>query len=421
MNQEKTDNPENKVGKEIEDDPNDNSLEKKIHLLENQIHLINSKLHEPEKRTWLSKNASLLLSIVAFITSITFSIYSIQKENTRDNAQQKEALELSKAGRQKRVEELTLKLTELAEKSTKLAAENPNVNVNTLSVLINYQRLIYISEIIEIIDKFDDGFPPDIYGLIGTDLKTDGQFRKAIEFYHKELLHARSGTAKVVAFRDLGQVYGIQNNPEFNSDSSTYYRKLSVQYSDSIYGEQRLHYKGYSYQLWAADELYLGNSKLGKALVDSARIQYMNLPDNNNSKNYNIRTLGQMIEHEERKDLLKVFFKLAGEWTSAKNSVLDAKLHFYQNANGWGCNVEIYESAIITYNLVGSMVSISDDHITFSLQGMKKMDIPGNPYNDRTGASSTLRISKYKDRDNILLVSLDEMNEKSKKFTIVKN
>ena len=421
MNQKESDNPKKNLDEATDDGPNNVSVEKKIDLLENQIHLINSKLHEPDKKTWLAKNASLILSIVALVTSISFTIYGIQKENTKDEQQQKKAIELSKEEKQHRIEELTLKLTELAEKNTKLSAENPNVNVNVLSVLLNYQRLIYVNEIIELIEEYDSGFPPDIYALIGNDLKQDGQFKKALQFYRKEFFHAKSATSKVVAFRDLGQIYGIRNTPIFESDSSTYYRKLSVQYCDSIHGEQRLIYKGYSYQLWAADELYSGNPKLGLALVDSARIQYMNLPDNNSAKNYNLRMLSQMIEFEERKDLFKVFFNLTGEWTSVRKSDVDAKLHFYQNANGWSCNLEVYESGIITYNLGGSMISISNDHITFSLQGMKKMDIPGYPHNDRKGASSTLKITKYNDRDNILFVSLNEMNEQSKKFTIVKN
>lgn len=421
MNQKESDNPEKNIDEATDEDLNEVSFEKKINLLENQIHLINSKLHEPDKKTWLAKNASLLLSIVALITSISFTIYGIQKENTKDEEQQKKAFELSKEEKQQRIEELTLKLTELAEKNTKLASENPNVNVNTLSVLINYQRLIYVNEIIELIEENDSGFPPDIYALIGNELKMDGQFKKALGFYHKELSHAKSATSKVVAYRDLGQVYGIRNTPIFEADSSSYYRILSIQYSDSIHGEQRLIYKGYSYQLWAADELYFGNSKLGLALLDSARLYYMNLPDNNNAKNYNLRMLSQMIEFEERKDLFKVFFKLAGEWTSSRNSDVDAKLHFYQNSNGWVCNLEVYELGIVTSNLGGIMISISNDHITFSLQGMQKMDIPGNPYNDRKSASSTLKITKYKDRDNILFVSLNEMNEQSKNFTIIKN
>ena len=40
-------------------------FEEKIYLLENQIHLINSKLHEPEKKSCLRKNASILISIAA--------------------------------------------------------------------------------------------------------------------------------------------------------------------------------------------------------------------------------------------------------------------------------------------------------------------------------------------------------------------
>src|SRR5690606_27281225 len=103
-------------------------------------------------------------------------------------------------------------------------------------------------------------FPPDIYALIANELKIDGQYVKALEFYRKELLHAESATSKVVAYRDLGNIYGIQNTPIYSPDSSIHYRRLSVQYSDSIHGEQRLSFKGYSYQLWAADELYAGNS-----------------------------------------------------------------------------------------------------------------------------------------------------------------
>lgn len=395
-------------------------LEEKIDLLENQIHLINSKLHEPEKKSWFSKNASLLISVIALTTSIAFSFYGIQKEKRREKEQNEKAIQLSKTEKAQKIEELTLKLTQLVEKNTKLAAENPNVNVNTLSVLFNYQRLIYINEIMELIDGFDEDFPPDIYALIGNELKIEGQFEKALEFYYRELKSAKSATSKVVAYRDLGQVYGIINTQIFNADSSNYYRKLSVQFSDSIYGEQKFIFKGYSYQLWAADKFYSGNSEFALQLVDSARNQYLNLPENNNAKNYNLRMLGEMLEFENRKDLIKIFVNLSGEWVTSNRSTTNAKLHFYQNTNGWMCNLEIYESGKITYNLMGAMISMSDSHMTFSLQGMKKIYVPGYPSNDRTSSSASLKITKSDQNDNLLHVTLNEFNSESLKFIIYK-
>ena len=64
--------------------------------------------------------------------------------------------------------------------------------------------------------------------MIGTELKNDGQFEKALKFYRKELFSAKSATSKVVAYRDLGQVYGIKDTRIFNPDSSAFYRKLSL-------------------------------------------------------------------------------------------------------------------------------------------------------------------------------------------------
>ncbi|WP_203296535.1 hypothetical protein [Luteirhabdus pelagi] len=410
---------EQNLGKGNEDAIEPSSVNQKIDILENQIHLINSKLHEPDKKSWFSKNASLLLSVIALIISVGFSIYGIQKEIQKETEEEEKLQNLSKAQKASKIEELTIKLTDLAEKNTKLASENPNVNVNILSVLLNYQRLIYINEIIELEEQIDEDFPPDIYALIANELKVDGQFEKALRFYRKELESAKSANSKVVAYRDLGQIFRIRETPIFNSDSSSFYRKLSIQYSDSIYGDQRAIFKGYSYQLWAADELYFDNSKLGFQLIDSARQEYMKLPDNNNAKNYNLRMLSQMLEYEERKELFKVLFKLTGEWRSAKNSGIDSKLHFFQNGSSWVCNMEIYENSIITFNLVGSMISISDNHITFSLQGMKKMNL--NEYNDRKGASSTLRLTKYKDRDDLLTATFNELNEETKSFIIVKD
>ncbi|MES2780698.1 MAG: hypothetical protein V4651_12460 [Bacteroidota bacterium] len=401
--------------------PDRNSfLDEKIDLLENQIHHINTKLHAPDKKSWLSKNFSLILSIVALTTSIAFSIYGIRKEKLKEKAQTEKANELSKSEKIHKIQELTLNLTQLVEKNTKLAAENPNVDVNLLSVMHNYQRLIYINEIMELIEGFTVEFPPDIYALIGINLRNDGQFEKALEFFQRELQSARSTTSRVVAYRDLGQVFGIRNSPVFNADSANYYRRLSILSSDQIYGEQRFLFKGYSYQLWALDEFYLGNPLFAMRLIDSARAQYLNLSENNTAKNHNLRMLGQILSFENRKDLNKVFVNLAGEWVTSRGAATNAKVHFYQNANGWMCSLEVYELDKMVYNLMGTMVSISDSHMTFSLQGMKKIFIYGNPSNDRTSSSASFIVTKSNKNDNVLYVTLNEMNNEGLKFTISK-
>jgi hypothetical protein len=390
----------------------DSSTGDKIDLLENQIHAINIKLNSPEKVAWFKKNASLIISIVALITSMFFNFYGLSKQKTKDEAS-------ARSSKIERVEQLTLKLTELAERSIRLSSEGQNTNVNALSVLLNYQRLIYVNEILEIIDDIDEKFPSDIYALLGNELRNDGQFDRALKYYKLSLARSQTPTAKVVAYRDLGNIFGIPNTPIFSKDSSRFYWNKSLEESEKILGEQKYSYRGYTYQLLANFEFYLGNSDLGSKLVDSAKSEYLKLPENNASKQYNIGLLSQMEESDERKVINKSFAHLSGEWNTNLKSDIKATIQFAKNANGWYCNMEIFETGKIIYSMSGPFISVSKNHMTFTLQGMKRLDSV-NMYNDRTQVLGSIKLSPDSKDEKTLYVRFNEVNGNEKRFLVCK-
>lgn len=385
------------------------ATENKIDLLEDQLHSINIKLNTPQKKTWLSRNTSLLISILALLISFGFSVHSIIKEKEKDEI-------ATKSQKVKKIEDLTIKLTDIAEKNFKLAGENPNINLNALAVLFNYQKLIYINEIIELMDGVNASFPPDAYALIGNELKFDGQYKKALEYYLLEKKHSKTAASKVVAYRDLGQIYGIPETPVSNIDSSNYYRKLSITESDNLFGEQKHTIKGYSFQLWAADEFYKGNVQFANQLVDSSRTEYLKLPDNNTSIQNNLRMLTQMTKIENQKDITKIFFGMAGEWRTGSSGSKKTVINFYQNTNGWFCMLEISEFGKVSYNLSGNLLTVTDGHMTFNVQGMKGVN--GIPYNLQVLGS--LKLYPDKTDQNRIEVEFNEVNGDKKKFIVSK-
>lgn len=295
------------------------STEEKIQLIENQLHVINTKLHNPEKKHWWKQNIPLFISIIALMASIGFNSYGVFRDQSKDSQSTQRERAIAKAGKIEEINQLILKLTDLQEKNIKLASENPNVDVTGLSVLSNYERLIYVNKILNLIDSLDTKFPPEVYALIGNELRYDGQFVKARRFYFDELANANTATSKVVAYRDLANIFGIPETGFQNIDSSRRFWRNSIIIADSIIGEQKYHYKGYGYQLWAGNEFFFGNPKLAMELIDSAKQSYSKLPGGNTAKEYNIRRLSQMVEFYNSRNVNSRLHCLAGEWKQMGN------------------------------------------------------------------------------------------------------
>lgn len=388
------------------------SSAEKIELLENQIHALNIKINAPDRSPWWKKNASLVISILALVTTITVNVYNAQKEKRKE-------VTSSRSTKIEKIGQLTLKLTELAEKNFRLSSENPNVNVNGISVLLNYQRLLCINEITSLMEEVDTDFPSDIYALIGTELKNDGQFSKARDYYGKELLAANTPNERVIAYRDLGSLYGVTNTPISNKDSSDHYWKKSIEESDSLDGEQRYHFKGYGYQLWAGNEFYFGNVSRARVLIDSAKMSYLKLPDFNPMKHYSIAMLSQMIEMENQKEVNKTMVGLVGEWSTRPGSNVKARVYFSKNLNGIFCNLVLFEGDKPSSNLSGSFVSSASNHMTFMVQGMKRIP-PPVPYMDKAQVFAIAEFTALNSNDYSLKVKVNGINGEALEFLIYK-
>jgi len=385
----------------------------KFDLIDNELHSINIRLNEPKKDSWLKKNVTLVISIVALISSIGFTVYNIRKEIVKDSA-------TSKAKKSEQIVQLALKLTDLAEKNAKLAAENPNVDASQLSVLLNYQRMVYISEIMDLMKDAKEGFPPDIYALIGNELKLNGQFEDALTYYKLEMDNAHTAVSKVVANRDLGGIYGILNSSFHNKDSSDYYWAESIRYGNTFSGDQKFIINGYTYKLRAGDEFYQGRTAFALQMIDSAKSQYQQLHENNMAKFSFLKMLDQMVEFNNKTDIKKLFFFLAGEWNTVPGSRAKAQFHFSQNPNGWYCYFEMYAGRNICCSLSGPIVSSSADHFTFSLQGIKKLDYPTQD-GDRMKVSGSIRIFQNGSGCESLKIIFNELNGNKKEFVVCKN
>ena len=391
------------------------SADHKIAQLEKEVQSLRSNLQEPGKESFIKSNSSLFISIIAITTSVAFSLYGIFKENRIEDEQQIKAIQITKEERIKKIEELTISLSELYERYAKLSSE-PNIDENTINSYLTYNKLIYINKIIALIDGFNDDLPPALFSLIGYELKQQEQNKKALDFFYLELKNSKTAIAKINAYRDLALAYGVNNSENYNPDSSYHYRILSIQFSDRIYGEQKFSYKGYSYYQWASNEFYNGNTTLAKSLADSAKNQYALMQDNNNQKNYYLKLLSRLLESENRKYLNKVFVNLSGEWNTPGTSKTKAHLHFYQNATVWMCSLELYDSEKISTNFTGTLISTTDRYMTFSLQGMKKLS-------DRefvSGSSAILRVSRINNYDNQLDVTLNDLYSNPLLFRIYK-
>ncbi len=386
------------------------STEEKVDLVQNQLDILNTKLLNLDKKPWWKTNIPLLISLMALMASIGFSYYGVKRDQAKDLQSSTKEKAIAKSIKVEEINQLVLKLTELQEKNIKLVAENPNVDVNSLSVLSNYQRLIYVNKILYLLDSLDGNFPPEVYALIANELKNDGQFVKARNLYFEELANAKTSLSRMVAYRDLASIFGVYETCFQNTDSSRFLWRKSIFISDSITGEQKYNYKGYGYQLWAGNEFYFGNTKFALELIDSAKQTYSKLPNSNTAKDFNLRRLNQMVEFYSGGNIESQLYRLSGEWTT--RGEFEAKVHFGQNMNMVMCSLESYEFGMPSYNLTGPFISMAGNYMTFNLQGAKKF------YQGTVVASVKL----YPDPNNkkIIYVSFNELNMKEKKFTIFK-
>lgn len=387
------------------------SLNEKLEIIDNQIHSLNYKVNNPKKETWFKKNASLVISIIALTTSIVFTLYGNYKESVQNESS-------SESKRLQKIQDFALKLTSIAEKNAKLNSMGYFTNNQNMSVLLNTQRLFYMNQIIDLIqEERDSALASDIYSLIGSELKMDGRYEDALKYFKLELKNTNSSASKVVANRNLGNLYGIKDTKIFKRDSSNFYWKQSISIAEQLPGELKHHYKGYSFQLWAGNELYSNNIESGLKLIDSARNEYLKLPDNNSIKQLNINMLSQMIENESMKEFKSVFFNLKGEWTTLSNNYETKYIYFYQNPGGWTCNLQFFKNNRLAYSLSGQLVSTSKEYMIFTVQGMKKIN---GQFSDRIQLLGTLKLFKDKSSEHILNASFNEINSIEEEFVLYK-
>ncbi|MTI30744.1 hypothetical protein [Xanthovirga aplysinae] len=243
----------------------------KIEFLENQLHALNKKINTPKKIEWWKKNIPLTICLIALVSSLIFNVAILRKSHFKKGSD-------FKAEKIKEVENLTLAILDVFEAGEYLL---PKPSMDILGTYNNYRREIYVKKIIRAMAQIDHKFSTNIYGIVGKQLESEGQFAEAIKYFGLARENARNPISRALAFRELGNIYGLFDTKIYNYDSSNYYWKQSLITSDSIIGDKKYYFKGYAYFLRGQRSYLQGYHDNAIALMDSAIIEFEKMSDYN--------------------------------------------------------------------------------------------------------------------------------------------
>ena len=262
----------------------------------------------------MSKNKSLIVSIIALIFSIYFSINQI-------NSKRKSKDENNRSSAIKSIKELTL---EMISAQQSMFSQQPVVghpNNSQINTLYQIKQDLHFEELLALAKQYEKLVHPDIFSFIGTEYFIRQDFFFAKEYYLKHLRYTITTRDKIQANRNLARMYSINEISKVNNtDSSTFYWNQCLIEATKLNGELKDDIKGQTYISWAEQEFYNGNITKKDSLLENARKIYNSMPNIsfNKLKGY---------------DLIKSLeFQISNQYNPNPNNVHDVPMHEFRVA-----------------------------------------------------------------------------------------
>jgi len=333
----------------------------KIESIENDLVQLKGDIEKGKAKKWFS-NPSILISTVALMASLFFSIISLK-------TQYEEKREASFNEKVSNIEENIEKLIE-EEKYFASFLTNENLNDNTKY----YNEILWNAKSNLLLDKISKDYneqtailiDPNLLLQFGRNLQMTGRNELAKDVFHKALDSSKDYTTKLVAYRFLAQIYAIPSDFQ-DSVKSRDFRRQDIQTAkNKLHGEFAWQSISRSFELWAIDEFtLLKNYKYGNMLIDSALYYNSLFSDLNNQKQINQERLASMLIFNSNR-FSKSLFK--ENWIAELISDgITGEAKITKNSNGIYLNINFFENMVLTKKYSGNGYFSSNDEMIFDV------------------------------------------------------
>lgn len=334
-------------------------ISREIHELNKRLDSLEDRQDSDDRTPWY-KMPSILISALALITSVAFTVFGLFTQSS-------EKKELGRAEKIKTIESAMERILEEESKYTQVA-NSPNVDQN--SKMVGEQMFMthlnyYLEQIQEV---YDTSLNAQIKGYLllqySVKLFNSGRYEEAIEVGVGALKVSKDSVNRAIICRSLANIY---SSPGKTQDSllSRGYRKRDLSIGSSMIGVQRLSFKGQSYYLWALEEYFsFGNSKGALTLLDSALSLYQLLPDHDARKGVMlgaIKNYRHMFIHQVP------ITNIIGEWNVYFGGNEYGIAQISQFGTGYQINMDVFEDKMLKLKVNGTAQVITVDNLRFNL------------------------------------------------------
>lgn len=340
----------------------ESDVKEKIRQVEAELELIR-QTHNQGTRKWF-KDPSLLLSIVALLTSAVFSIFSM-------NIQRQEKKAESFQENVKSVEDDIESLVEQEENFYNTLSNQTLSNdaKSNFEFLWNAKSNLFLDKIYKKYEQDSsllNSINPNLLLQLGKNLMLAGRIEKAKDVYQIALDQSEDYTTSLIAHRHLANIYAIPSDFQ-DSAISRMHRKKDIAISkEKLKGEYAWESISRSFELWANDEFnFFQETKKGNQFIDSS-LFYSNLLSKLNFKK---------TQTQERLLSLKSFYNdginkysLKEHWkVSSTTNKLSGEARIYQNANGIFCTIHLFQEGTLQTIYSGSGYAKTSNELVFEM------------------------------------------------------
>lgn len=370
----------------MEKETREQKAQNQLDLLQKQVDQLQVKVYEEKKHKWY-KNPSLILSIIALLSSLLLSLNSIlEKRETAKKEEQSTTLGVIKASIAKLIDE--------EEKFLQISSNQniDNVTRNNANLSFQSKSSYLIDQISSRINKENiNQIEPNLLMNYGRFLYNLGHYEESAKAFRKVIELSKDSITKGVGFRSLANIYANPSYDKYNPAKSREFRKQDINIANNFAGERKSDYLSRSYELWAIDEYYfLKNVQYGNKLIDSAKAYTELFPELNSNKQLLLNRLNEIYNFYN--DIL-VPSQISGEYSFFSSDGKSGIAFISANSYGFKIRVDYIRNNKLYGRLSGEGNMISLNTLKYDVQ-IETVDIFSKPnYN---GGSLTLNTQKNK-------------------------
>jgi len=382
------------------------NTEDQLDLLQKEVNQLQIKVFNEIKKKWY-KNPSLILSIVAVISSLFFSV------NSFFDKQEKELIQKESSKLISIIESINSLMNE-EEKLMQITSSqySDNTAKNNAYLSFGSKSGYLLDKISTSIDTINiNKLEPNLLLNYGRFLSNNGKYKESNIIYNKVIEKSKDSLTLGISYRSLANISANQSYTNSDSLKSREYRKKDIKLAETFSGEAQNNYLSRSFELWALDEYYLlKNIKEGNRLIDSAKFYVNQFPDMNQNKSINLNRLNEIYNFYNN---ILIPSKMAGEYDFYSNDGRQGRVYISTNSNGSNINIDFIKNDKLYGRLsgIGNLINLNELKYTVQIELV-------NDFNQSRIFGGTLNLKTAKNQK--LIGYLYEFGKKPVKYYLTK-